>query len=88
MANPLLSWDRPVKEIWVELAEPTNDPDAPYCRKLALLAQLKAAQAGENAAEAVAGYTKWLMRLTAVIVLCTVVQTGIVVLTYLRLPSH
>ena len=76
-----LSWDRPLEKIWEELAEPANDPNAPYCQKLTLLAQLKVA-------EAVANYTKWLMFLTVVIVLSTAVQTIVAILTYLHSPSH
>ena len=79
MANPALSWNRPIKEIWEELAETANDPDAPYCRKLVLLAQLKTAEAAKS-------YTKWLMFLTVVIVLCTVVQTFVAALSYQHSP--
>jgi len=79
MANPALSWNRPIKEIWEELAETANDPDAPYCRKLVLLAQLKTAEAAKS-------YTKWLMFLTVVIVLCTVVQTFVAALNYQHSP--
>lgn len=75
-----LSWDRPLKDIWKELAEPANnDLDMPYMRKLNLLVQLRTA-------DAVARYTKSLMLLTAIVVLCTVVEAALAVLTYLR-PS-
>ena len=70
-----------MKEIWGELAEAVNDPDAPYCRRLALLAQLKTT-------EAVARYTKCLMLLTGLIVLCTVVQVVVLLLTYVHSPTH
>jgi hypothetical protein len=76
-----LSWDRPLKDVWDEFIEPANDLDAPYCRKLTLLAQLKTA-------EAVANSTKLLMVLTAVIVLSTAVQTVVAVLTYLHSAAH
>ncbi len=48
-------------------------------RKLNLLVQLRTA-------DAVARYTKSLMLLTAIVVLCTVVEAALAVLTYLR-PS-
>jgi hypothetical protein len=82
------SWDRPTREIWGELAEPEVTPDMPFFQKLALLVQLRAAQAGEDTARAVAGYTRWLVLLTGVIVLCTVVQTVFLALTYLHSPAH
>ena len=73
--DPRFSWSRPVEEIWNDLSDPNFTPDMPYFGKLATLAQLKTA-------EAVAGYTKWLMVLTVAIVLCTVVQSVVAVLTY------
>lgn len=75
------SWDRKPKEIWKDLSDRDFPPDAPYFPKLALLAQLKIA-------DAIAAYTRWLMILTAVIVVCAFVQAGIGVLTYLRPPAH
>jgi hypothetical protein len=75
------SLDRPVKEIWNDLSDPDFTADMPYYPKLALLAQLKTA-------EAVAGYTKWLMVLTAVIVVCTVLQTIVAILTYQHSSVH
>jgi hypothetical protein len=80
MANPALSWNRPIKEIWEELAQTANYPDAPYCQKLTLLAELKTA-------DAVASYTKWLMFLTVVIGVCTAVQAVTAVLAYLHSPQ-
>ncbi len=75
------SWGRPVKEIWNDLSDPGFTPDMPYYPKLALLAQLKTA-------EAVAGYTRWLMFLTGAIVLCTVIQTVTAILAYLHPPGR
>jgi hypothetical protein len=77
-----LSLDRSLKDIWNECVEPANDDlTAPYLQKLTLLAQLKTAYV-------VASYTKWLMILTGVIVLCTAVKTDVAVLTYLHSPIH
>ena len=77
-----LSWDRSLKEIWNEVAEPaSNDLTAPYLQKLTLLAQLKIA-------DAVASYTMWLMILTGLIVFCTAVETAVAVLTYLHSPVN
>jgi hypothetical protein len=77
-----ISLDRPLKDIVSELGEPANnDLTAPYLQKLTLLAQLKTA-------DAVASYTKWLMVLTAAIVVCTAVQTVVAVLAYLLAPGH
>lgn len=55
----------------------------PYYQKLALLAQLKTA-------EAIAGYTKWLTGVTVVIALGTIVQAVVVALSYFfpPTPSH
>ena len=80
-ATGRLSWDTPLKKIWSELAEPGNYPDAPYCQKLTLLAQLKIAKAA-------ASYTRWLMVLTVAIVLCTAAQTIVAILAYLHSPTH
>ncbi len=71
------SWERSAEQIWADLSDLAFTPEMPYFGKLALLAQLKTA-------EAVAAYTKWLMLLTAAIVLCTVVQTAIAVSVYLH----
>jgi hypothetical protein len=81
MATPTLSRDRPIKEIWQELAQTENYPEAPYCQKLTLLAQLKTAAA-------VASCTRWLMVLTYIIALCTAVQAVVAVLAYLHSPVH
>jgi len=53
------SWDRPIGEVWEELSRPSLAPDMPLYQKLALLVQLNAAQARDDTALAVAGYTKW-----------------------------
>ena len=77
-----LSLGRSLKDLWNELAEPANDDlAAPYLQKLTLLAQLKIA-------DAMASYTRWLMILTGVIVLCAAVQTVVAVLTYVHSPAH
>jgi CRISPR/Cas system-associated exonuclease Cas4 (RecB family) len=79
-------WNLPVKELYEKLVE--NPPDTPRYQKLALLVQLKAGQAGENAATAVAGYTKWLAAFTVVIAVGTVVQAVFAALMYFLPPAH
>lgn len=84
------SWERPTKEIWDELSDPQFPPDALYYQKLVLLTQLKAADANETNARAIAGYTKWLTWLTVFVAFGTICQAVFVALTYfhLALPSH
>jgi hypothetical protein len=80
------SWEQSPREIYEKLVH--SPPDTPDYQKLLVLAQLKVAESSEKTANAVAGYTKWLMLLTAVIVVCTVVQSVVAVLTYWRSPVH
>jgi hypothetical protein len=75
---------RTTKEFWEELSDPNYSPDMPFFQKLALLVRLRAAQAGQDNAAAVADYTKWLALRTAVIAFGPVVQTAFAVLTELH----
>jgi hypothetical protein len=74
-------WDQSPEAIYKKLIR--NPPDTPHYQKLILLANLKAAEASEKTAFSVAGYTKWLMILTAFITVGTVVQAIFAALTYL-----
>jgi hypothetical protein len=82
------SWGRPTREIWDELSDPNLVPEMPYYQKLALLTQLKAAEANETTARAIGGYTKLLIWLTVVIALGTIGQAVFAALTYIHTPSH
>ena len=62
-------WDMSIKEIWEKAAK--NPPEVPHYQKLVTLAQLKTA-------DRLASYTKWLMGLTFVLTVCTLVQMALV----------
>jgi hypothetical protein len=79
-------WGLPIKDLYEKLVE--NPPDTPRYQKLALLVQLKAGQASENVARAVAGYTWWVAAFTVVIAIGTVVQAVFAALAYFLPPPH
>lgn len=74
-------WNTTPPEIWEKVRR--TPPDTPHYQKLALLAQLKAAEAQNAVAAAMAWYTKWLSVFTILIALGTIAQAVFVALSYL-----
>jgi len=74
-------WNLTLEEIWSQ-ARKTRD-ETPHFKKLSLLAELKAAEAQNNASAAVARYTYLLMIFTVIVAVGTAVQAVFVALEYL-----
>jgi hypothetical protein len=79
------SWDQSFQDIYKKLVQ--NPPDTPHHQNLLVLAHLKASEASEKSADAIAGYTKQLAFLTWLIAIATIIQASVAALAYVR-PTH